>query len=81
MTHCGPINHLYELFGLIDAQGRFLPSTFYKAYTQGEHFVFEGYDASPLPVVRAFNAAVKDGFADFADGRHEMHPEFRYVRG
>ncbi len=75
----GAIDSAYKLSGFIDAQGRFVSTSFRKAFQDGGLFLFDEMDASLPGAVLAFNAALANEFADFPDGQVKRHKNFRAV--
>ena len=71
----GAIGCAYEVTGYNDAQGRFVETPFYKAYTQGGVYLFDELDSSNPNAVLAFNAALANGHASFACGNAKRHPD------
>ena len=72
----GAILQKYELTGYQDATGRYIPSSFYRAYTEGGLFLWDEIDASSAAALVAFNSALANGHADFPHGMAERHPAF-----
>lgn len=71
----------YKLTGFTDAQGRYQPTQFYKAFTEGGIFMLDEMDASIPEVLIILNAAIANRYFDFPApiGYVEAHPDFRVV--
>src|SRR5471032_202455 len=63
-------------FHFIDAHGNMRETAFRKAYEFGGVYLFDEIDASLPAATMAFNAALANGFCDFADKMVHRHPDF-----
>jgi len=72
----GAIDTEYKLKGFIDAHGNMRETAFRKAYEFGGVYLFDEIDASLPAATMAFNAALANGFCDFADKMVHRHPDF-----
>jgi len=75
----GAVASEYKLSGFIDAQGRIISTEFKKAYCEGGLFLFDEIDGSSAQALLAFNAALANGHADFPDGAHTRHINFKVI--
>lgn len=70
----------FKVTGYGDAQGRFVETEFYKAFTRGGLFMLDELDASCPEALVCLNAALANKYVDFPTiGRVEAHPEFRVI--
>lgn len=71
----------YKLTGFTDAMGKYQPTQFYKAFTEGGVFMLDEMDASIPEVLVILNAAIANGYFDFPApiGYVEAHPDFRVI--
>lgn len=71
----------YKLTGFTDANGKYQPTQFYKAFTEGGLFMLDEMDASIPEVLVILNAAIANRYFDFPApiGYVEAHPDFRVV--
>ncbi|MBZ0158412.1 MAG: AAA family ATPase [Alphaproteobacteria bacterium] len=65
-----------DLFGFIDASGRYIPSMFRKAYEHGGVFCLDEIDAGNANVLVLLNSATANGLCSFPDGMIEKHKDF-----
>lgn len=75
----GAVDSPYKLLGFRDAQGRYEPTAFRRAFADGGVFLFDEMDASSPSALLAFNAALANGYADFPDGMVKRHADFRVI--
>lgn len=75
----GAVDSPYKLLGFRDAQGRYEPTAFRRAFEHGGVFLFDEMDASSPSALLAFNAALANGYADFPDGMVKRHADFRVI--
>lgn len=73
------VNDEYIITGFMDANGKYIESNFYKAFTEGGLFLFDELDASDANACIKFNAAIANGYCIFPCGMKEAHPNFRVV--
>ena len=71
----------YKLTGFTDANGKYQPTQFYKAFTEGGVFMLDEMDASIPEVLVILNAAIANRYFDFPApiGYVEAHPDFRVI--
>ena len=71
----------YKLTGFTDANGRYQPTQFFKAFTEGGIFMLDEIDASIPEVLVILNAAIANKYFDFPApiGYREAHPDFRVI--
>ncbi|RMG44552.1 MAG: hypothetical protein D6719_01580 [Candidatus Dadabacteria bacterium] len=69
-----------DLLGYMDASGRYVPSPFYKAFTEGRVFIADEFDAANPAIAITLNSAVANGVLTFPNGETvRAHPNFRAV--
>lgn len=74
------VTEVFTLTGFADANGKYVPSDFFRAFTGGGIFLFDEMDASDEESLVAFNAAVSQRVFSFpVVGMVEAHPDFRVV--
>lgn len=74
------IQQEYKLTGFVTADGKFVETQFYKAFTEGGLFFFDEIDASIPEALICTNAAIANRYFDFpGKGRIEAHPNFRII--
>ena len=75
------ITQEYYLTGYSDASGHYIPTSFYKAWTEGGVFLLDEMDASIPEVLVKLNEALANKRFDFPApiGNVEAHPNFRVV--
>lgn len=70
----------FDLVGYGDANGRYVPTPFYKAFTEGGLFMLDEFDASDESAAITLNAALANGYFDFpVIGNVKAHPNFRVI--
>lgn len=72
----GALLQKYELLGYMDATGRYIGTSFRRAYEFGGLFLWDEVDSSDAAALVAFNAALEQDQADFPDGMVKRHPNF-----
>ena len=78
--YCTPaIRQEYKLSGFIDANGKFVETPFYKAWTNGGVYLFDEMDASDATVVLNVNSALANGYYEFPIGLKEKHKDFHII--
>jgi MoxR-like ATPase len=65
-----------DIFGYMEATGRYVPTLFYKAYTEGGVFLIDELDAANENVLISINDAVSSNSAAFPCGMVQKHPDF-----
>lgn len=79
--YCTPaIRQEYKLSGFIDANGKFVETPFYKAWTNGGVYLFDEMDASDPTVILNINSALANGYYEFPIGLKRKHEDF-YILG
>lgn len=74
------VTEVFTLTGFVDANGQYVESDFYRAFTKGGVFLFDEMDASDEESLVAFNAAISQRCFSFPGiGMKEAHPDFRVV--
>lgn len=70
----------HELKGYGDAKGEFVPTAFYRAFTQGGLFFLDEVDASAPEALVVMNNAIANKRFDFpVIGNVDAHPNFRVI--
>lgn len=70
----------FKVSGYGDANGRFVETEFYRAFTKGGLFMLDELDASCPEALVCLNAALANKYFDFpVIGRVEAHPDFRVI--
>lgn len=72
----------YKITGFVDANGKYVETQFYKAWTDenGGLFLLDEIDASDPSAMIVLNAALANGYFDFPGiGRVERNPKFRVI--
>lgn len=72
----GAVGMAYQLQGFINAEGRYMETDLYRAYTGGGVFLFDEIDASSANALLAFNAIAANELAAFPCGTVKRHPDF-----
>lgn len=77
--YSGQLSQEYKFTGFTDAMGKFQPTPFYKAWTEGGLFFLDEMDRSFPDVLTDLNGALANGIFDFPApiGVREKHPNFR----
>ena len=77
--YSGQLSQEYKFTGFTDAMGKYQPTPFYKAWTEGGLFFLDEMDRSFPDVLTDLNGALANGIFDFPApiGIKEMHPNFR----
>ncbi|MBR3890461.1 MAG: AAA family ATPase [Bacilli bacterium] len=73
------IQNSFDLTGYNDANGRYVSTQFYEAYTKGGIFFFDEIDASSPEALVTINTALAQGYMAFPNGLVKMHPDFKVV--
>lgn len=74
------VTEVFTLTGFVDANGQYVESDFYRAFTKGGLFLFDEMDASDEESLVAFNAAISQRCFSFPGvGMVEAHKDFRVV--
>lgn len=67
----------FKLMGYMDANGKFVETSFYKAYKGGGLFGFDEVDASDADAMTSFNSALSNGYCMFPNGEMvRRHKDF-----
>lgn len=76
----GPQTTMSELFGYMDAHGKFVPGFVYKPWTEGGVLILDEIDACNPQVLVALNAMLSNGHYRWKDGtRTAKHDDFCVV--
>jgi MoxR-like ATPase len=75
----GAVGMAYQLLGFINAEGDYMATDLYKAYTTGGVFLFDEIDASSAQALLAFNAIAANDLAAFPCGTVKRHDDFVIV--
>ena len=68
-----------DLIGYMDANGRYVKTSFRDAYESGGLFLLDEIDAGNSNVLIQLNAALANGYMSFPDGMITKHDSFRLV--
>lgn len=71
----------YKITGFTDAMGKYQPTQFFKAFTEGGLFMLDEMDASIPEVLNILNAALANRYFDFPApiGFRKAHKDFRVI--
>lgn len=70
----------HELTGYADAQGRYVATDFFRAFTTGGLFFFDELDSSSPDAVVAVNQAIENRYFEFpTHGMIQAHEDFRVI--
>jgi len=72
----GRVSNSFELLGYMDANGGYVETAFYKAFTRGGLFLFDEIDASAPEAITSFNAALSGSTMAFPCGMKKAHKDF-----
>lgn len=70
---------VHEFFGYQDANGKYVPTLFRKAYENGGVFLLDEFDAGNPNVLASMNQATANGKCAFADGMVNKHKDFIFM--
>lgn len=74
------VQNSFDILGYGDAQGRYVATEFYHAFTEGKLFMLDEMDASIPEVLVILNAAIANRYCVFpVVGKVDAHPNFRIV--
>lgn len=75
------VQNSFELTGFVNAQGKYVPTQFYEAYTKGGLFLFDEVDASAPEALVTINNAIAQGYMSFPGHVKNlaMHENFRLI--
>lgn len=73
---CSAQTAKHEFFGYQQAAGEFVPSLFFKAYTEGGVFLIDEMDSANENLLISLNDAIGSDSAAFPNGMHAKHPDF-----
>jgi len=68
-----------SFFGYFTANGDFLETNFYKAYTQGGIYLLDEVDRGNPNTLLALNNVISSKQFTFGNGTKEKHPDFRFI--
>lgn len=66
----------FKLMGYMDANGKYVRTSFREAYENGGMFLFDEVDASEADAMTGFNSALSNGYCSFPDGMVHRHKNF-----
>lgn len=72
----GAVGMAYQLQGFINAEGKYMETDLYRAYTGGGVFLFDEIDGSSAQALLAFNAIAANELAAFPCGTVKRHDDF-----
>jgi uncharacterized protein (DUF1778 family) len=72
----GAVGMAYQLLGFINAEGNYMETDLYRAYTKGGVFLFDEIDGSSAQALLAFNAIAANDLAAFPCGTVKRHDDF-----
>lgn len=75
----GAVGHEAKLLGYTNPMGEYVPTSFYKAWTNGGVFLLDEIDASDPQALLSINAALDNGICDFPCGMVEKHKDFHFI--
>ena len=75
----GPQTTQANLMGYMDAQGRYVPTSFRKAFEGGGVFCLDEMDAGSAAVLTCLNSALSNGLCGFPDREVARHPDFLVI--
>lgn len=73
------IENVFDLKGFIDADGHYIETAFYKAYTRGGLLFLDELDASTPAALTCINNAIANKGFTFPNDYKEKHPDFRLI--
>lgn len=74
------IQFAHDVRGYGDAAGNYVPTSFYKAFSEGGLYFQDEYDRSNAEAAVVLNTALANGYYDFpVVGRVQAHPNFRFM--
>jgi len=75
------VQNSFELTGFVNAQGKYVPTQFYEAYTKGGLFLFDEVDASAPEALVTINNAIAQGYMSFPGHvkNLNMHENFKLI--
>jgi MoxR-like ATPase len=80
MFFMNKVTDVFDFKGSQNANGDYIPSAFYRAFTEGGLFFFDEFDASCENAITALNAALANKYFDFPVlGNVKAHKNFRVV--
>jgi MoxR-like ATPase len=77
--HQGKVLMEHTLLGYMDAQGRYVRTTFRDAYEHGGVFLADECDGSEAKALLPLNMAIEQGEMAFPDGIVKRHADFRVI--
>jgi hypothetical protein len=75
----GAVQHEAKLLGFINPHGKYVETSFYRAWTQGGIFLMDEMDASDPQALLAINASLDCNLCDFPCGVVEKHKDFHFI--
>lgn len=68
-----------DLLGYMDANGKYVATSFRKAYEEGGVYLMDEIDAGNSNVLVVLNSALANGVCSFPDGMVARHDDFRFI--
>jgi cobaltochelatase CobS len=78
-SYTGAVSNEFKLLGFKNAQGEYVPTTFYKEFTEGHVFCFDEMDGSDANALLMLNQALANRQLDFPCGCIDAHPDFAVI--
>lgn len=75
----GPTTPTSKVFGYNDANGNHVRTPYRDAYEHGKVFIGDELDNGHPGLIAELNQSIANGYAAFADGVVECHPDFRFI--
>lgn len=69
----------YDITGYNNANGEFVKTPFFDAFTKGGLYFVDEMDNSAPDALIVLNTAVANGYCEFANGVQKAHPDFRIM--
>ena len=73
------VDDIYPLSGFENAQGKYVPTDFYRFAKNGGLFLLDEMDASHHSALTWLNAALSNGYVDMPAGRLTMHSTCKFI--
>lgn len=73
---CNPMMPDSRILGFMSANGQYIPSNFFRLYTEGGVFCFDEIDNASASFVTTLNALLENGHGAFPHGNFPRHPDF-----
>ena len=69
----------WDILGRVGLDGNYVPSEFYKAFTEGGIVLVDEMDASVPEAIVSINTALANGYYAFPNGTAKKHPDFHFI--